>query len=311
MPPKSLSTTTLALRFMKNGAHKHPEQQKVELQQAHVKDDAEWEVSEEVKRAWEVVHGGDEDRKHVTYEHSYLPFLFPSLSDAKNGKTGGHERKFHAGMKVDVGVDDNDDGEEWEGGDETRDIDTQNTVSSLLPRGRRTFDKHGREVVVQTASTPDETPDMSASKDVATADPPTATTKKLGRLKSISSFGKPQSSKKARDKTSDEGTEIDREKQDMDLSKTAKNIIRDISGVGTDLRAQRPSGFMKPQGVDAPVRVNVKEEDGSPRSVPLAAADVTSTRKKDKSKTKRVGDAARLEERDGPSKKKPKLETIG
>lgn len=311
MPPKSLSTTTLALRFMKNGAHRHAEQQNVELQQAHVKDDAEWEVSEEVKRAWEVVHGGDKDRTHVTYEHSYLPFLFPSLSDAQNGKMGGHEGKFHAGMKVDMGIDDNDDGEEWEGGDETRDIDTQKTVSSLLPRGRRTFDKHGREVVVQTTSTPDETSDISASKDVATADPPTATMKKLGRLKSISSFGKPQSSRKARDKISDEGTEIDREKQDRDLSKTAKNVIRDISGVGTDLRAQRPSGFMKPQGVDAPVRINVKEEeDGSSRSVPVAATDVTSSRKKDKSRSKRVGDAARLEERDGPSKKKPKLETI-
>ncbi|KAI6102984.1 hypothetical protein F5141DRAFT_1065552 [Pisolithus sp. B1] len=303
MPPKSLSTTTLALRFMKNGAHRQVEQQKVELEQAHVKDDAKWEVSEEVRRAWEVVHGGDEDRKHVTYEQSYLPFLFPSLSDGQNGKVGGHERKFHAGMKLDIG---DDDGEEWEGGDETRDTGTQNTVS-LLPRGRRTFDKHGREVV-QTTSTPDETSDIPASKDVATADPPIATAKKLGRLKSISSFGKPQSSKKGKEKTSDEGTEIDKEKHERDLSKAAKNVIRDISGVGTDLRAQRPSRFMKPQGVDAPVRVNVKEEDGSSASVPPATADVTLTRR---TRMKRVGDTARLEERDGPrTKKKPKLGTV-
>ncbi|KAI6113594.1 hypothetical protein EDD16DRAFT_1834398 [Pisolithus croceorrhizus] len=260
MPPKSLSTTTLALRFMKHGVHRQAEQQRVELEQARVKDDAEWEVSEEVRRAWEVVHGGDEDRKHVTYEQSYLPFLFPSLSDGQIGK----------------------------GGDETRDIGTQNTVS-LLPRGRRTFDKHGRE-------------------DVTTADPPTATTKKLGRLKSISSFGKPQSSKKGKEKTSDEGAEIDREKHERDLSKAAKNVIRDISGVGMDLRAQRPSGFMKPQGVDAPVRVNVKDEDGSPASVPPATADVTLTRR---TKMKRVGDTVRLEERDGPrTKKKPKLGTV-
>ncbi|KAI6003298.1 hypothetical protein F5J12DRAFT_722794 [Pisolithus orientalis] len=264
MPQKSLSTTTLALRFMQNGAHKqNTEQQKVEIEQAHVKDDAEWEVSEEVRRAWGVVHGGDEDRKRVTYEQSYLPFLFPSLSDGENERVRGHEGRLHAGMK--------------------------NTVS-LRPRGRRTFGKHGREVA--------QVPDTS-----------TASPRKLGRLKSISSFGKPQSSKKGRETTSDEGMEI--EKRERDPSKTAKNVIRDISGVGTDLRAQRPSGFMKPQGVDAPVRVNVKEEDGSPSSsMSSAAVDLTVTRRKDKVKMKRAGDAVRLEGRDGPTKKKPKLEVI-
>lgn len=276
----------------------------MEIEQAHVKDDAEWEVSEEVRRAWGVVHGGDEDRKRVTYEQSYLPFLFPSLSDGENERVRGHEGRLHAGMKVDIG---DDDGEEWDDGDETRHMGSQNTVS-LRPRGRRTFGKHGREVA-QVTPTADETSSVLTNTDATTADTSTASPRKLGRLKSISSFGKPQSSKKGRETTSDEGMEI--EKRERDPSKTAKNVIRDISGVGTDLRAQRPSGFMKPKGVDAPVRVNVKEEDGSPSSsMSSAAVDLTVTRRKDKVKMKRAGDAVRLEGRDGPTKKKPKLEVI-
>ncbi|KAI6013908.1 hypothetical protein EDC04DRAFT_2904358 [Pisolithus marmoratus] len=322
MPPKSLSTTTLALRFMKNGAHGHTEQQAAALEQAHIKDDAEWEVSEEVRRAWEVVHEGDVDRKCVSYEQSYLPFLFPSLLQGEDARIGGHEQVFHAGMKVDIG---DDHSEESDCGDETRrHISAQNTVS-LRPRGRRTFDKHGREVFVQAhasvvlmvkylyvsqmTSTSDDPLGIPTDRDAITTDSSTAAAKKLGRLKSISSFGKPQSPKKGKEKISVEGTEIDKEKWERDPSKTAKNIIRDISGVGTDLRAQRPSGFMKPQGVDAPVRVNVKE-DGSSTPVPPTAVDMTSTRRRDKVKMKRVGDAARLQGRDGPPKKKPKLEMI-
>lgn len=51
MVEKTLSTGTLNLRFMQNArrAHQLP---RVEPEQAHVKDDAEWEVSPEIREAW-------------------------------------------------------------------------------------------------------------------------------------------------------------------------------------------------------------------------------------------------------------------
>ena len=79
MPPKALSSSTLSLRFMQNAEQKHT------VQQAKVRDDAEWELPQDLRST---TVGEDT----VTYEHSYLPFLFDQ------------------------------------------------------PRGRRTFDKHGKEV---------------------------------------------------------------------------------------------------------------------------------------------------------------------
>lgn len=47
---KTLSTTTLNLRFMQNALRSQAE--KVELPKAPVKDDGEWEVSQAVRDAW-------------------------------------------------------------------------------------------------------------------------------------------------------------------------------------------------------------------------------------------------------------------
>lgn len=79
MPPKALSSSTLSLRFMRNAEQKHT------APQAQVRDDAEWELPQDARST--LVRDDT-----VTYEHSYLPFLFDQ------------------------------------------------------PRGRRTFDKHGKEV---------------------------------------------------------------------------------------------------------------------------------------------------------------------
>ena len=51
MTSKTLSNGTLSLRFMQN-AHRAKLQAQVELEQAKIKDDAEWSVSQEIKDAW-------------------------------------------------------------------------------------------------------------------------------------------------------------------------------------------------------------------------------------------------------------------
>lgn len=48
---KTLSTGTLALKFMQN-AHRAKQLKEVQLEQAKVTDDAEWEVSKKVRDAW-------------------------------------------------------------------------------------------------------------------------------------------------------------------------------------------------------------------------------------------------------------------
>jgi hypothetical protein len=47
---KTLSTGTLNLRFMQNA--RRAQQLDVELEKAHVKDDAEWEVAPDIRKAW-------------------------------------------------------------------------------------------------------------------------------------------------------------------------------------------------------------------------------------------------------------------
>jgi hypothetical protein len=51
MVEKLLSSGTLNLRFMQN-ARRAQQFPRAEPEQAHVKDDAEWEVSPEIREAW-------------------------------------------------------------------------------------------------------------------------------------------------------------------------------------------------------------------------------------------------------------------
>lgn len=48
---KTLSNGTLSLRFMQN-ASRAKQQAAIDLERAKVKDDAEWEVSPEIREAW-------------------------------------------------------------------------------------------------------------------------------------------------------------------------------------------------------------------------------------------------------------------
>ena len=53
----TLSTGTLNLRFMRN-AQRTQQLSGVQLEKAHVKDDAEWEVAPEIRNAWGLAAGG-------------------------------------------------------------------------------------------------------------------------------------------------------------------------------------------------------------------------------------------------------------
>jgi hypothetical protein len=51
MSTRALSVSTLSLRFMQN-AYRAKNLAQVEAEKAQVKDDAEWEVAQEVRDAW-------------------------------------------------------------------------------------------------------------------------------------------------------------------------------------------------------------------------------------------------------------------
>ena len=51
MAAKTLSTSTLSLKFMQN-AHRAKNLAEVQLEKAEVKDDGEWEVAQEIREAW-------------------------------------------------------------------------------------------------------------------------------------------------------------------------------------------------------------------------------------------------------------------
>jgi len=51
MAAKTLSTSTLSLKFMQN-AHRAKNLAAVQLERAEVKDDGEWEVAKEIRDAW-------------------------------------------------------------------------------------------------------------------------------------------------------------------------------------------------------------------------------------------------------------------
>ncbi|KAJ3980523.1 hypothetical protein F5890DRAFT_688879 [Lentinula detonsa] len=74
MSGKQLSSGTLSLKFMQN-AQRAKQLAEVELEKAHIEDDGQWEIAKEIRESW----GPAESDDTVSYESSYLPFLFPSI----------------------------------------------------------------------------------------------------------------------------------------------------------------------------------------------------------------------------------------
>jgi hypothetical protein len=81
-------------------AQRAKQQAAVELEKAKVRDEAQWEVAKEVREAWGLTNTKSEcgrspvlfmfkslqgpSRQTVTYEASYLPFLFPSSGQSSD-----------------------------------------------------------------------------------------------------------------------------------------------------------------------------------------------------------------------------------
>ncbi|KAG9019872.1 hypothetical protein FRB90_000002 [Tulasnella sp. 427] len=91
MPPKTLSNGTMALKFMQKAALKaqNGEAAVVQLHQAKVVDEAEWDVGKEVRQAWGLTSGdeksagpsGSNSSASIVYEASYLPFMYGQVDD--------------------------------------------------------------------------------------------------------------------------------------------------------------------------------------------------------------------------------------
>ncbi|KAG1721963.1 hypothetical protein EDB19DRAFT_492110 [Suillus lakei] len=95
---KTLSTGTLNLRFMQN-ARRAQQLSGVELEKAHVKDEAEWEVAPDIRKAWGLADGSNSDSNDDLYERSYMPFLFPSVSETPTGEESGASASSLGGVK--------------------------------------------------------------------------------------------------------------------------------------------------------------------------------------------------------------------
>ncbi|GBE86955.1 hypothetical protein SCP_1001990 [Sparassis crispa] len=95
---KTLSNATLSLRFMQN-AQRAKMQAQVEAEQAKIRDEAEWEVSKEVKEAWGISSISGSDRS-VTHETSYVPFLFSSEGVAAGPSRVRGRRTFNHGEET-------------------------------------------------------------------------------------------------------------------------------------------------------------------------------------------------------------------
>ncbi|KAH7882052.1 hypothetical protein F5I97DRAFT_396595 [Phlebopus sp. FC_14] len=221
MVEKTLSTGTLNLRFMQNARRAAAQHDPgIDEARAHVKDDAEWEVSEEVRRAWGLVsvagrssaYGrGDREEedevKSVTYEASYLPFLFPSLRGTSPPSASSSSP-------------------------------ARPSTSQRAPRGRRIFNKRGEEQIVGQETSISTTADNDNNANNAHADD----TRNL-RPTSISGRGGEPTKKKPN--------------KNPNPHKDARRVIfeNDVSAVGKDLRTRKvegPSapGFLRPKGVD-------------------------------------------------------------
>ncbi|KAI0697796.1 hypothetical protein BC835DRAFT_737392 [Cytidiella melzeri] len=231
---KGLSNGTLSLRFMQN-AHRAKQQAQVELEQAKVKDEAEWEVSQEIKDAWGITGSStssDSESRSLsgttttTYEASYIPFIMSCVV-----------------------------GEEEDG------------VGAVRPKGRRTFDGSGREVKNELVSLCykdtcffflrlvfrlEEGSVQGEPADAVDTGPPK-------RITSISGFH--QTPFAARHKKEKESLGLglgpgDKSKEESQESsaKTAQQLIReDVTQRIPGLRSSRESGgFVRPVGVDGP-----------------------------------------------------------
>ncbi|TFY65302.1 hypothetical protein EVG20_g5642 [Dentipellis fragilis] len=211
-----ISSTTLNLRFMQNAqrvAATPNTASTAAAEKAQAKDESQWEVSAELKEAWGIgSRARDSSEPAVTHESSYLPFL-------------------------------------WSANDTTDGLPAAATGVNLPIKGRRTWDKRGREIMPE-----DDVPEAPPA-DASRSDPPR-------KLKSISGSGYASvpTARAGKDTGRDRDRDRDRDKpkSPKKAQKPVRELIReDASRPGRDLRAQlrapapaAENGFLKPAGVD-------------------------------------------------------------
>lgn len=214
---KTLSTGTLNLRFMQN-ARRAQQLSGVdtELEKAHIKDEAEWEVAPDIRKAWGLVdgapRGSNSDSNDDLYERSYMPFLFPSVSEMPGPAEGNG---------------------------------TSSSLGGVKPKGRRKFNKNGEEL-----SKPPEV----RSADVTVADVQPDETRKM-KIKSISSSNNSNTIAKPSKKLKDPASRViyDNSNVGVDLrSGSLSSKYTSSTSVPKSISASGSNAFMKPAGVDEP-----------------------------------------------------------
>ncbi|KAA1474094.1 hypothetical protein DENSPDRAFT_852054 [Dentipellis sp. KUC8613] len=248
-----ISSTTLNLRFMQNAqraAATPSTSNPAAAEKAQAKDESQWEVSAELKEAWGIgSQAKDSSKPAITHESSYLPFLW-SASDTTDGSSA-------------------------------------TAAGANLPiKGRRTWDKRGREIV------PEDNAPEAPPADVPRSDAPR-------KLKSISGsgYGSVSSARASKDADRDR----DKSKTPKKAQKPVRELIReDASRPGGDLRAQlrapapaAAKGFLKPAGVDEapgakPATATASENittDSLKRTLDAGGADAEAKKRKKKKKT--------------------------
>ncbi|KAH9476855.1 hypothetical protein JR316_0010771 [Psilocybe cubensis] len=121
MAAKSLSTSTLSLKFMQN-AQRAKNLKEVELDRAEVKDDGKWEISQHIRDSWGITNERLSESSDV-HEASYLPFLFS--------------------------------------GDTSTNTNSNVTASTSKPTGRRTFNKKGEDISLEPSTSDSATANVS------------------------------------------------------------------------------------------------------------------------------------------------------
>ncbi|KAH6912128.1 hypothetical protein BKA70DRAFT_1266712 [Coprinopsis sp. MPI-PUGE-AT-0042] len=229
---KTISNGTLGLKFMQN-ALRQQQMKEVRFEKAEVKDEGEWEVSKAVREAWGMTGDSKAPDANLVHEDSYLPFLFSDES-----------------------------------------------LSITQPRGRRIFGKKGEEIIKQAgAERPSEDSESHAAGSTgpkgASSTTPSGQGRKIHpRPITISAAGSSGGYLKGFDQLKQPGA---RDSPSMAVpTKSARQMLFEVGDVGEDLRrprnaahgtgpigaqpsspsmgAQPPQGFMKPAGVDEPVR---------------------------------------------------------
>ncbi|KAF8511986.1 hypothetical protein JB92DRAFT_348177 [Gautieria morchelliformis] len=153
--PGEISSNTLNLRFMQTAA-KARQEREIEDAKKKVKTEEEWELTPELRERWGVDRQADDQA--VSYEPSYLPFVFPGFPSSS-------KHTIPAGRVKPEADESHEDGEC---------VDEMEVVSY---KGRRKFGKYGKEQTEEYAM-PAPAPQPSQDKKLAQ------------RAKTISSHGR-------------------------------------------------------------------------------------------------------------------------